>query len=45
MALDGAGANWLQDGKTTVNPYYGCSMLRCGSQVAGLGDLPDGEGS
>ena len=45
MALDGAGANWLQDGTTTANPYYGASMLRCGSQVAALGDLPDGEGN
>ncbi len=33
MAMDGAGAFWLQAGETTANPYYGASMLRCGSQV------------
>ncbi len=26
--------SWLQDGKTISNPYYGSSMLRCGSIVA-----------
>ncbi len=30
MALDGEGANWLQLGDETSNPYYGSSMLRCG---------------
>jgi Cu(I)/Ag(I) efflux system membrane fusion protein len=33
MAFDGAGADWLQTGETTANPYYGASMLRCGSAV------------
>lgn len=26
--------NWLQDGKIIANPYYGSSMLRCGTIVA-----------
>lgn len=39
MALDGAGANWLQDGTVTANPYYGAAMLRCGSQTDALGDV------
>ncbi len=30
MALDGAGADWIQLGEETANPYYGASMLRCG---------------
>jgi Cu(I)/Ag(I) efflux system membrane fusion protein len=33
MAMDGAGAYWLQDDQTVANPYYGSAMLRCGSQV------------
>lgn len=33
MALDGDGANWIQLGETTANPYYGSMMLRCGSQT------------
>jgi Cu(I)/Ag(I) efflux system membrane fusion protein len=44
MALDGAGAYWLQQGPVTANPYYGASMLRCGSQAAVLGDPGGGEG-
>lgn len=31
MADDGAGADWIQEGAETVNPYYGSEMLRCGS--------------
>lgn len=30
MAFDNRGADWLQDGRTVVNPYFGASMLRCG---------------
>lgn len=37
MAFDNAGADWIQLGKTTNNPYYGDMMLRCGSEVATLG--------
>jgi Cu(I)/Ag(I) efflux system membrane fusion protein len=33
MAFEGAGAEWLQLGTTTANPYYGASMLRCGWQT------------
>ncbi len=31
MAFDGKGADWVQSGKETMNPYFGSSMLRCGS--------------
>jgi Cu(I)/Ag(I) efflux system membrane fusion protein len=30
MALNGAGASWVQDNEETSNPYFGASMLRCG---------------
>jgi Cu(I)/Ag(I) efflux system membrane fusion protein len=30
MALDGAGAEWLQRGQEIANPYFGASMLTCG---------------
>jgi len=33
MAMGGAGADWIQLDETTANPYYGSSMLRCGSQT------------
>lgn len=36
MAFDDAGADWLQSGEATENPYFGASMFRCGSQVAVL---------
>lgn len=36
MALDGEGANWIQLGEETANPYYGSSMLRCGSMTEAL---------
>jgi len=32
MAFDNKGANWIQAGETTANPYYGATMLRCGAQ-------------
>jgi len=41
MAFDNAGADWIQLGKTTNNPYYGEMMLRCGSEVGTIGQ--DGE--
>lgn len=31
MAFDNKGASWIQSGKVIKNPYYGASMLRCGS--------------
>lgn len=31
MAFGGKGGTWLQKEKTVANPYYGSSMLRCGS--------------
>jgi Cu(I)/Ag(I) efflux system membrane fusion protein len=44
MANDGAGADWLQVQTTTANPYYGASMLLCGSQVDSLAAIAAGEG-
>jgi len=38
MAFDNAGAHWLQHSTTTANPYFGDAMLRCGWEVARLGD-------
>lgn len=31
MAFSGKGGDWLQTDKKINNPYYGASMLRCGS--------------
>ena len=31
MAFDGRGADWLQRDQAVLNPYFGASMLRCGS--------------
>jgi hypothetical protein len=36
MANGGKGANWLSKDKTIKNPYYGSSMLTCGSTVETL---------
>lgn len=33
MAFDGRGARWLQDSEGLLNPYFGSSMLRCGSTL------------
>lgn len=33
MALGGEGATWIQGDKETRNPYYGDSMLKCGSVI------------
>ena len=41
MALEDAGAYWLQAPGDVANPYYGASMLRCGEAVETLG----GEGA
>jgi Cu(I)/Ag(I) efflux system membrane fusion protein len=43
MANGNAGADWLQMGKETANPYFGASMLRCGSQVDSLTAAVDPE--
>ena len=32
MALGGEGASWLQTEEDILNPYFGASMLRCGSR-------------
>lgn len=39
MAFGNKGADWLQEGERTLNPYFGASMLRCGRQVE---ELPAG---
>lgn len=31
MAFNNKGADWVQADKTVANPYFGASMLRCGS--------------
>ncbi|MFO7654288.1 MAG: efflux RND transporter periplasmic adaptor subunit [Candidatus Krumholzibacteriia bacterium] len=36
MARGNAGADWIQLATTVDNPYYGASMLRCGSETATL---------
>ena len=33
MALDGAGADWIQAGEATANPYLGGAMPRCGERT------------
>ena len=33
MAFDHKGADWLQKGAETNNPYFGSRMLRCGMEV------------
>ena len=33
MAFDDTGANWIQDGETVANPYFGSAMLRCGTRT------------
>lgn len=34
MAFGNAGADWLRADKSVTNPYFGASMLRCGSVKA-----------
>jgi Cu(I)/Ag(I) efflux system membrane fusion protein len=34
MAFENRGARWLQHGEALRNPYFGASMLRCGSVVS-----------
>ncbi len=36
MAFDFAGADWIQQDATTANPYFGATMLRCGTEKAQL---------
>lgn len=45
MANDNQGADWIQRAATTVNPYYGSMMLRCGSQIDSLAAPSAGDGS
>lgn len=44
MAFDNTGADWLQDDRTLKNPYYGASMLSCGSieEVVGVKGIWEG---
>jgi len=32
MAFNNRGASWLQDSEDTLNPYFGASMLKCGTK-------------
>jgi len=41
MAADNQGADWLQREKELANPYFGASMLRCGSLVGELRGNPE----
>ena len=41
MAFDNKGADWLQRDKTLVNPYFGASMLHCGSIKMELPPMED----
>jgi Cu(I)/Ag(I) efflux system membrane fusion protein len=46
MANENRGADWIQIAETTANPYYGASMLLCGSQTDSLAArTSDEEGS
>jgi len=45
MANSGAGANWIQIAETTANPYYGASMLLCGSQTDSISAAARAEGA
>lgn len=36
MAFGGRGARWLQPSEELLNPYFGASMLRCGSTLEAL---------
>lgn len=38
MAFGNAGGSWLQNGNQALNPYFGASMLRCGSAVQWLSE-------
>jgi len=38
MAMNGKGASWIQDNAKVRNPYYGASMLACGSVLASIGE-------
>ena len=38
MALDNAGANWIQAEEKTANPYFGSGMYSCGSRTRFLSE-------
>jgi Cu(I)/Ag(I) efflux system membrane fusion protein len=44
MAFANAGADWIQRQASVANPYYGASMLRCGSQVDSIAAKADDPG-
>jgi Cu(I)/Ag(I) efflux system membrane fusion protein len=43
MARDGDGAYWLQENDELLNPYFGASMLYCGSVKATYTAVSEGE--
>ena len=36
IAFNNSGGRWMQESTVTSNPYYGASMLRCGSEQAAI---------
>lgn len=44
MVYRNRGADWLQASSDLLNPYFGASMLHCGSVVAVLNDSPSASG-
>ncbi len=44
MARAPMGGVWLQRGTSTRNPYFGASMLMCGSRIDALPEAPTGGG-
>ena len=44
MAFDGEGDSWLQLDKDILNPYFGASMLRCGTIRSELPPFKPDEG-
>jgi len=44
MAFNNSGGRWMQESTVTSNPYYGASMLRCGSEQAVIKPLAEASG-
>jgi Cu(I)/Ag(I) efflux system membrane fusion protein len=38
MVYGSTGADWIQEGDTVDNPYFGAKMLRCGGPVMRIGE-------
>jgi len=44
MAFNNSGGRWMQESTVTSNPYYGASMLRCGSEQAAINPAAEASG-